>query len=450
VPFCTLGFLNSPFQRNQPTNPPEVRQLEPDDDNPLTWNPWNNRPFVSGNELMLVPRVRASQLLRQYTTNEEVDEDNLYQTPVLDKPLPAVIQQRPAQRPNEDLTPFTQLENFFYDRERGAAAGQQVVPQPSHLYRLLDYVGTQSLYVGAGEWLNPGWYGNAAGTTPAPTMPGDPLHNRRPPFNWISNFREPGRVNLNTIYSQDVYRGLFHAEGNDDVEPDANDMHPGPRWDDDDDSLVRSRRGYGGGGDDMLSFDPTLPTFFANPFRSGDAAMLVPLANMMRTGGGGNGGPEVHGVECTLLRSTSASAGVVDDDPLFAADTDDDYNDADRTPFFRYAPMTRLDNLVTTHSNVYAVWITIGFFEVEELRDGYPSLQNFGGANTATAAAANDPAFARVYPDLYAFGKEDGLDEGNVRRLRGFYIIDRSRPAGFAPGVDNNVENTIRLRRRIE
>jgi hypothetical protein len=58
--------------------------------------------------------------------------------------------------------------------------------------------------------------------------------------------------------------------------------------------------------------------------------------------------------------------------------------------------------------------------------------------------------YDRVYPEGYTNGKEDGLDEGNVRRLRGFYIIDRSRPAAFDPGVDRNVENTIRLRRRIE
>ena len=39
---------------------------------------------------------------------------------------------------------------------------------------------------------------------------------------------------------------------------------------------------------------------------------------------------------------------------------------------------------------------------------------------------------------------------GNVKRPRGFYIIDRSVPVGFKPGEDLNVEKTIRVQRRIE
>ncbi len=164
-----------------------------------------------------------------------------------------------------------------------------------------------------------------------------------------------------------------------------------------------------------------------------------------------------QGVECTLLRSTSASADEVDEDPLFAADSDEDYNDAERNPFFRYAPMTRLNNLVTTQSNVYAVWVTIGFFEVDEIEDLDPVLRKTLVSNfdpSADEVVDLDPAtrllYDRVYPDGYTLGKEDGVDEGTARRLRGFYIIDRSRPVGFDPGLDINVENAIRLQRRIE
>jgi hypothetical protein len=253
----------------------------------------------------------------------------------------------------------------------------------------------------------------------------------------VSTFRDPGKVNLNTVFSASVYGGLFHGDEVDagDVRPDSNgDVHPGPRWDENDDSFIRSRRGYGGGNDDMLALDAAWPTFFGNPLRAPGAAQYVPLPNMVR-----------KGVEVTMLRSTSASPSVVDDFPLLYSETDQDYNDAERNAFFRYAPMTRLDNLVTQRSNVYAVWVTIGFFEVEPA----PAWNNMSAQQQA-AFSGDINVYNRVYTDGYTFTRESGLDEGDVRRLRGFYIIDRTRPAGFEPGADHNIEQTIRLRRRIE
>jgi hypothetical protein len=109
--------------------------------------------------------------------------------------------------------------------------------------------------------------------------------------------------------------------------------------------------------------------------------------------------------------------------------------------------MVRLDNLVTTRSNVYAVWVTIGFFEVEEAPSYAQFRTNNGGLPDDQAAQT---LYKQVYPDGYAFGREDGVDVGNTRRLRGFYMIDRTRMAGFEPGADHSVENVVRLRRRIE
>src|SRR5690606_11224347 len=110
-----------------------------------------------------------------------------------------------------------------------------------------------------------------------------------------------------------------------------------------------------------------------------------------------------------------------------------------------YQPMIRLDNLVTTRSHVFAVWITIGFFEVETA----PSLETFEKRNGVTGPALTQ-LYNRVYPDGYMLEREDGSDTGAIRRLKGFYIIDRSLPAGFEPGVDHNLENVVRLRRQIE
>jgi hypothetical protein len=190
--------------------------------------------------------------------------------------------------------------------------------------------------------------------------------------------------------------------------------------------------------------NPQIPTFFANPFRSPDAGDLVPLATMRHTG-----------VDCTLLRSMQGTAGGVQTgpkaggDPLFAAidgaNNAAPWRSAMRNAAFRYGPMVRLDNLVTTRSNVYAVWVTIGFFEVEDA----PAWSSMNAQQQA--AFGNSLAlYNRVYPDGYQFGKEDGVETGDIRRMRSFYIIDRSLPAAFEPGADHNVENVIRLRRRIE
>jgi hypothetical protein len=55
-----------------------------------------------------------------------------------------------------------------------------------------------------------------------------------------------------------------------------------------------------------------------------------------------------------------------------------------------------------------------------------------------------------VHPDGWALGEEMGMDSGNIKRHRAFYIIDRSIPVGYQPGRDHNVENVIQLRRFIE
>ena len=47
-------------------------------------------------------------------------------------------------------------------------------------------------------------------------------------------------------------------------------------------------------------------------------------------------------------------------------------------------------------------------------------------------------------------GREVGSDTGDIKRNRGFYIIDRTEEVGFKPGEDLNIEKMIRLRRRIE
>jgi hypothetical protein len=274
----------------------------------------------------------------------------------------------------------------------------------------------------------------------------DPRLSFQPPFNAVSEFRDPGRVNINTVAGEiggstptsAVWSGIMH---------DGPNRHDGPSWEE----LANSRGGYGNA--IALALNPKLPTLFANPFRSPDSCSLVPQLQ------GAGGDPYLlmrSGIDCTLLRSvapqpqTAATTPAAPGDVVrFAGTTSgagNEFRDSLRHQHFQFQPITRLANLVTTRSNVYAVWVTIGFFEVEPA----PTLAEFGTVNSGVTGPALTALYNKVYPSGYQLAKEDGVDTGEIRRLRGFYMIDRTMPAAFEPGVDHNVESVIRLRRRIE
>jgi hypothetical protein len=92
------------------------------------------------------------------------------------------------------------------------------------------------------------------------------------------------------------------------------------------------------------------------------------------------------------------------------------YADATRSPFFRYDMRQRLGNLATTRSNVFAIWVTVGFFEVQ--------------VNPTTGQ-----------PELTQ--NEMGVEQGTNQRYRGFFIVDRSKMAAFEPGQNHNVDNCV-------
>ena len=148
--------------------------------------------------------------------------------------------------------------------------------------------------------------------------------------------------------------------------------------------------------------------------------------------------------------AATAQSGI----PLFSESFTAASIDGERNPAFYYQPMTRMENLVTNRSNVFAIWITVGYFEVEPAPNwNLPDVQaRFGGDGMpgSPATIAAQALYNRVYPDGYMLGREVGSDTGNVKRPRGFYIVDRTEEVGFKPGEDLNVEKMIKLRRRIE
>ncbi len=367
LPRGTAGYVGDPPQ--QTTGPP------PETKGPFPWLTWNNRPFVSQLELMLVPKWRSSQLLQEYG----LDAGGAAPYTNYHEPFPHMI-------------------SFFYDSHLPGDTPNW------KLYRLLDYLHVPSRFVGTELQANPA---NCVGGT----------HSFHPPFNRISNYRDPGKINLNTIFSETVFDGLM------------NDF-PGVDWQ----RFRRSRRGYGVDGDDITSVDNAWPTRFVRPFRSAAAADLVPLDDMKPQTLPKQTPPDLREIRATLLRSDAVLPTDTSSIPLFDFTSTNDYDDTDRNPFFRYQGIQRLGNLVTTRSNVYAVWITVGYFEVAP-------------APNDPVTGVSDPA---IYPDGYALGAELGSDTGEINRHRAFYMFDRSIPVAFQRGKDLNVEKAVLLRRFIE
>lgn len=462
MPDCSLGHLNQGFTQNYVAN--KVTPIQP-----FPWLTWNNRPFANAGELLFVPAMRSSQLLRAFsmlapsTAAGTVDsnlKNEVYAGRVNNPINPYGNPYYPVFAkflPMKD-GPFAHLLNFFRTNSAGpdnqlATADDQGI---AGLHRVLDFVSVPSMYVGNETWLNPMAFGDTS--TPVAST-ADPRYGMQPPFNKIASRREPGKVNINTISSPHVWDGaLFHRRLQNAGQPwnvitnnyltssghtsalFMNDpMNSSDTSPDKNKHFVSSRRGYIApsttppGQDIQSLLNGASPTLFANPFRTSSTGDLVPLSSMV-----------LGGADTTALRTidgtvTTATPGKA----LNAAVTTEAYRNANRNPYFRYSPISRLSSLTTTRSNVFAIWVTVGFFEVEEV-DPW-----IGDANQL-ARYGSQEVYNRVYPDGYRFGKEAGIETGEVERIREFAIVDRTIPVAFEPGANHNIGEMIRLRRKIK
>jgi hypothetical protein len=94
-------------------------------------------------------------------------------------------------------------------------------------------------------------------------------------------------------------------------------------------------------------------------------------------------------------------------------------------PYFRTEMMQKVMNLTTVRTHQFAVWITVGFFEV--IKTGSPALG---------------------VPDI--LGGELGLFAGKNVRYRSFFLLDRTRAVGFNPSSPQDFRDIVTYRRRIE
>ena len=89
-------------------------------------------------------------------------------------------------------SPFTRLASFFQSSATGSPG------TTTQLARILQFVGVPSRFVGT--------------TTPIdPAVAATGVHLFHPPFNQIPTYREPGKINLDTIYNQEVFNALMNG-----------------------------------------------------------------------------------------------------------------------------------------------------------------------------------------------------------------------------------------------
>jgi hypothetical protein len=356
---------------------------------PFPWITWNARPYSNLIELLMVPASSPDRLLMEFSSPGTT-------------PPGAAINPYDPSAPQNFRYPFRHLLNFF------SADASYTPGKAANYYRVLEYLRVPSKFVGTETLLNPNFF----------TSTSQKLWPFLPPYNTVSNYRDPGLVNINTVTAQEVWNAVMNNSGVPNFGPTYQQLADSRRFD-----ATMPANGQ------LLTTNTALPTSFQGVYRSAASADLVPLKVMMRSG-----------VEATLLRPDKPAGAVVTQSPLFGAKSTFDYNNTDSNAFFRYQPLERISNMVTTRSNVFAVWLTVGYFEV------LPWPQAGTNPPPASLTAADYAAHA----DGYQLGAEIGSDTGEIVRHRAFYIIDRSIPVGYERGQNHNVNRAILLKRFIE
>jgi hypothetical protein len=547
--FTTLGFLNSGFvlardapAANVPALPPVYIGSPADPSGTaLDWRPdtifWANRPFINPMEMTFVPLSSPGQLMQEFSGTTISPKQSVYAPPytnentstfeISDFRIPASPLSYAAGTPDVTIVPkpeiktlaslndgsvfsnttsddkidyaynpFSHLLNFFQEAPELKEVGlykdpnSMRYPKNTALSLLLDMTETPSPWSDAVNVVTPvplaynslSYGAGIQSVISANNMTMAPL---RAPYNRISRYVEPGRINLNTMTGINVFQGIWSNT----LPPSDIDFapyRPTPAFgavedtDHDDDNIfdtgeraypgtllstssavataweriATSRRGY----EEMagffnpnadyktpvgdpryprvLAFNPNYPTFFAGVFKPASEAGMVPATrnpvpigateeqnklNALATEGVLDVFARLNPAHVTLMRG-STEPGIFAGIPKFGnAPLMTDTAASQRNSFTDIYPMSRLVNLVSNRSNVFAVYVTIGLFEYVE-----PTPTSLG-----------------------AIGLEYGSDKGEVQRFKAFYVIDRTVPVGYRTGENYNTENTILLRRYL-
>lgn len=307
------------------------------------WYHWPNRPLISPIELLLVPSGDAAVMLKNYAQP-------------------------------------TATTNALYAFDSSMS--------------LLDAVTVPTRF--AGVHLTPSAWSNAMERATG-------MYSIVKPVNQISTYREPARINMNTVvgyydYGLDSTGNTINSEV----------------WN----ALVAGPLPY-----------PTTPydqsTFVFKPRRVGttkavpaDPKLGIPATPAVP--GSGNNKKQSTTINNPAIPGQSLSAAIISSageekfldliagssPPAYTSSFMGSTERARLNPYHKLSTAIRLGNTATVRSNVFGIWITLREF------------------------VAGDP--------------------DSVKLHRAFYIVDRSIPVGFENGKDHNVRDMIQLRRIIE
>ena len=337
---------------------------------------WLNRDFATPHELMLVPVSSPGQLHQQYA--------NWHLPTGVTSPYGL----SKATTRNHHY-PFGHLFNYFEgsvpNHGNSTAEDTEV---GLDLFRIFDFIETPSRFAGVQRILP---FKSLEGTGTDPL-----LEAFQPPYNRVHTYREPGKINLNTVASEFVWKAL---EGN---YFSADRQTTSSTWWT---KFKESRQGYTPStGFKHLSVD--FPSQFAGVYRRNRFGGFVPFDSIYVQDN------QEKSVNSSLIRPEFDTAAKKPGNISLIANPQNT-ND----PFLKLQPMLRLPNLVSTQSNVLVVRMTIGYFE---------------------------------YSPSTGLGREHVSNHGEVERHRMLYVIDRSIPVGYVTGEDVNIERTILLRRVLD
>ena len=370
------------------------------------WLTWNNRPFVSHMEIMNVPYLAPDRLTYSRQVNAHANDPTIRseQAFSIDDGFLGNLYTGRRLFAGKLSGPYGHLINFFGSQENTPSRNDH-----SHAYRLLDFLEVPSRFVG-----NESWY-LADGET------GVLQH----PFNTIPHYRVPGKINLNTIpptspgaNASVVWDAL------------AGEYRQTVTWENYKDSL------YGG-----LPIGTNV-TDFRNPFRPAAAANSVY----------GRFDHRPFPIDATLLRprpltNPNPMPDQINGRALFDYDSTNASDNTDRSFAFRNGFRTRLANMTTTKSSVFACWITAGFFEVDQAGN---LVDTAGVPVDDDDDPATEPNRLRPKYPINGQAAEIGAESGEQVRHRGFFIFDRSIPVAYEPGKNHNIDKAILLKTIIE